>query len=102
MYSGYPSAESEKAWARLWDCKLDASPDNHACTEEPQLVGAFSVPIELLGGLNKSSLVGDFRLVDPDHGGGVGGLLEGAHQIHCLVSSTVSRAQKTWANVETS
>lgn len=50
------------------------------------LVGAFSVPVESLAGLNKSSALGDFRLVDSPHGGGVGGLLEGAHQIHCLVS----------------
>jgi hypothetical protein len=47
------------------------------------LVGAFSVPVESLAGLNKSSADGDFRHID---GGGVGGLLEGAHQIHCLVS----------------
>ncbi|KAH8888131.1 hypothetical protein GQ53DRAFT_826688 [Thozetella sp. PMI_491] len=66
VYSGYPSAASEAAWASLWD------------------FGAFSVPLDSLAGLNKSSLVGDFRLVDAAHGGGVGGLLEGAHQIHCL------------------
>lgn len=48
-------------------------------------VGAFSVPLESLGSLNKSSMIGDFRLVGEDRGGGVGGLLEGAHQIHCLV-----------------
>ncbi|RFU73233.1 tat pathway signal sequence [Trichoderma arundinaceum] len=67
VYSGYPSSASEAAWAKLWD------------------FGAFSVPLELLGGLNKSSMTGDFRLVGEDQGGGVGGLLEGAHQIHCLV-----------------
>ncbi|KAL7939309.1 hypothetical protein V8C35DRAFT_275152 [Trichoderma chlorosporum] len=66
VYSGYPSSASEAAWAKLWD------------------FGAFSVPLESLGGLNKSSTMGDFRLVDEDRGGGVGGLLEGAHQIHCL------------------
>jgi hypothetical protein len=49
------------------------------------IVGAFNVPLELLAGLNKSSIDGDFRLVGEEHGGGVGGLLEGAHQIHCLV-----------------
>lgn len=49
------------------------------------LVGAFSVPLESLGSLNKSSMIGDFRLVGESRGGGVGGLLEGAHQIHCLV-----------------
>lgn len=48
-------------------------------------VGAFSVPLDSLGSLNKSSMIGDFRLVGEDRGGGVGGLLEGAHQIHCLV-----------------
>ncbi|KAL3961288.1 hypothetical protein ACCO45_002811 [Purpureocillium lilacinum] len=66
VYSGYPSAASEKAWGALWD------------------FGAFSVPVESLSRLNKSSSTGDFRLVDPKHGHGVGGLLEGAHQIHCL------------------
>ena len=45
------------------------------------------MPLDLLGGLNKSSVEGDFRLVGEENGGGVGGLLEGAHQIHCLVSS---------------
>ncbi|KAJ6437211.1 sorting nexin-41 [Purpureocillium lavendulum] len=65
VYSGYPSAASEKAWGKLWD------------------FGAFSVPAESLSGLNKSSSTGDFRVVD-SHGTGVGGLLEGAHQIHCL------------------
>ncbi|KAM6488156.1 hypothetical protein HDV62DRAFT_14818 [Trichoderma sp. SZMC 28011] len=66
IYSGYPSAASEAAWAKLWD------------------FGAFSVPLDSLGSLNKSSMIGDFRLVGEDRGGGVGGLLEGAHQIHCL------------------
>ncbi|KAL2018453.1 hypothetical protein VTK56DRAFT_809 [Thermocarpiscus australiensis] len=65
-YSGYPSKSSEAAWAKLWD------------------FGAFSVPQHMLAGLNKSSMDGDFRLVGEEHGGGVGGLLEGAHQIHCL------------------
>jgi hypothetical protein len=49
-------------------------------------VGAFSVPQESLGGLNKSSATGDFRLVGSGPDAGVGGLLEGTHQIHCLVS----------------
>ncbi|KAI1168254.1 hypothetical protein F5B18DRAFT_658592 [Nemania serpens] len=62
-YSGYPSTSSEAAWAALWD------------------FGAFRVPVNTLAGLNKSSANGDFRRVDE---GGVGGLLEGAHQIHCL------------------
>ncbi|KAI1203983.1 hypothetical protein F5X97DRAFT_337845 [Nemania serpens] len=62
-YSGYPSASSEAAWGKLWD------------------FGAFSVPTSSLAGLNKSSATGDFRFVGKD---GVGGLLEGAHQIHCL------------------
>lgn len=31
-------------------------------------------------------MTGDFRLVDTEPDTGVGGLLEGAHQIHCLVS----------------
>ncbi|KAK4455387.1 hypothetical protein QBC34DRAFT_432715 [Podospora aff. communis PSN243] len=66
VYSGYPSLASEQAWAKLWD------------------FGAFNVPLNLLAGLNKSSVDGDFRLVGEENGGGVGGLLEGAHQIHCL------------------
>jgi len=45
----------------------------------------------MVAGLNKSSLDRDFRLLDKEHGGGVGGLLGGAHQIHCLVSITVWR-----------
>jgi hypothetical protein len=49
-------------------------------------VGAFSVPQEFLSGLNKSSTTGDFRLVGSEPDAGVGGLLEGAHQVHCLVS----------------
>ncbi|PYI06049.1 hypothetical protein BO78DRAFT_418943 [Aspergillus sclerotiicarbonarius CBS 121057] len=65
-YSGYPSATSEKAWAALWD------------------FGAFTVPLDSLAGLNKSSMTGDFRLVGSGPDAGVGGLLEGAHQIHCL------------------
>ncbi|RAK97891.1 oxidase ustYa family protein [Aspergillus ibericus CBS 121593] len=65
-YSGYPSATSEKAWGALWD------------------FGAFTVPLESLAGLNKSSMTGDFRLVGSRPDAGVGGLLEGAHQIHCL------------------
>lgn len=51
-----------------------------------QKVGAFTVPLESLAGLNKSSMTADFRLVGSGTGAGVGGLLEGAHQIHCLVS----------------
>lgn len=86
VYSGYPSAASEKAWGALWDCKYA-----HFKLASRRLtiaqVGAFSVPVESLSGLNKSSSTGDFRLVDPKHGHGVGGLLEGAHQIHCLVSA---------------
>ncbi|KAI1296024.1 hypothetical protein F5Y03DRAFT_399034 [Xylaria venustula] len=62
-YSGYPSNSSEAAWAKLWD------------------FGAFSVPVKYLAGLNKSSETADFRFIDEDN---VAGLLEGAHQIHCL------------------
>ncbi|KAI0468034.1 hypothetical protein F4859DRAFT_222762 [Xylaria cf. heliscus] len=62
-YSGYPSKSSEAAWAKLWD------------------FGAFSVPVRHLAGLNKSSETADFRFLDEDN---VAGLLEGAHQIHCL------------------
>ena len=47
--------------------------------------GAFNVPLERLMALNKSSLDRDFRLVGSEHGGGIAGLLEGFHQIHCLV-----------------
>ncbi|KAI0514738.1 hypothetical protein F5B22DRAFT_610545 [Xylaria bambusicola] len=66
VYSGYPSEKSEKAWGDLWD------------------FGAFSVPLDSLRGLNKSSIDGNFRNIEDELGGGVGGLLEGAHQIHCL------------------
>ena len=52
--------------------------------------GAFNVPLEKLTALNKSSLDGDFRLVGSEHGGGVAGLLEGFHQIHCLVRYSLS------------
>jgi hypothetical protein len=86
-YSGYPSATSEKAWAALWDCDLQTIYQ----VDEAMLiqkVGAFSVPLESLAGLNKSSMTGDFRLVGSGTGAGVGGLLEGAHQIHCLVSES--------------
>ncbi|PLB50806.1 hypothetical protein P170DRAFT_425107 [Aspergillus steynii IBT 23096] len=43
--------------------------------------GAFTVPIEALTSLNKSSLDGQFRTVD---GSGVAALLEAFHQIHCV------------------
>ncbi|GAW23810.1 hypothetical protein ANO14919_133870 [Xylariales sp. No.14919] len=66
VYSGYPNAQSEKAWGDLWD------------------FGAFSVTLDSLRGLNKSSVDGNFRNIEDELGGGVGGLLEGAHQIHCL------------------
>jgi hypothetical protein len=49
-------------------------------------VGAFSVPLEFLSGLNKSSTTGDYRLVGSEPDSGVGRLLEGAHQGHCLIS----------------
>ena len=48
--------------------------------------GAFNVPLDELVSLNKSSLDGDFRNVGVEHGGGIAGLLEGFHQIHCLVN----------------
>lgn len=86
-YSGYPSATSEKAWGALWDCEF--KPPNIYLVDEAKLiqtVGAFTVPLESLAGLNKSSMTADFRLVGSRTGAGVGGLLEGAHQIHCLVS----------------
>lgn len=89
-YSGYPSQSSEAAWAKLWGCELGHIPDWTVTIIKPLTsVGAFSVPLDMIASLNKSSLDGDFRLVDKEHGGGVGGLLEGAHQIHCLVSITV-------------
>ena len=87
MYKGSPTAELEKAWNDLWDCKLDihfchlSNAYNSGCLID----GAFNVPLEKLTALNKSSLDGDFRLVGAEHGGGVAGLLEGFHQIHCLV-----------------
>ena len=86
-YSGYPSERSERAWGKLWDCELSDGPRKAIADRTGLSVGAFSVPLEMLAGLNKSSFDGDFRLVDQEHGSGVGGLLEGAHQIHCLVSS---------------
>lgn len=51
-----------------------------------QTDGAFPVPIEKLGALNESDDV-DWRRVTPrePHSPTVG-LLEGFHQIHCLVS----------------
>lgn len=45
--------------------------------------GAFSVPHEMLPKLNKSTT--GWREISHERGGGVAGLLEGFHQIHCLV-----------------
>lgn len=51
-----------------------------------QKVGTFTVPQESLAELNQSSTTDDFRFVGSGSDAGVGGLLEGALQIHCLVS----------------
>ena len=87
IYKGPPTAGIEKAWNDLWDCRLFIPPRYLSCAyNSGQLVdGAFNVPLEKLMALNKSSLDGDFRLVGSERGGGVAGLLEGFHQIHCLV-----------------
>jgi hypothetical protein len=44
----------------------------NAMLTEP--VGTFSVPLEYLVGLNKSSMMSDFRLVGSGPDAGVGGL----------------------------
>ena len=62
----------------------------HAYSSGCLIDGAFNVPLEKLTALNKSSLDGDFRVVSSEHGGGVAGLLEGFHQIHCLVRHPIS------------
>ncbi|CAD6444124.1 2e32aa8e-6cfb-45d8-a5a9-2b1a1978a1d9 [Sclerotinia trifoliorum] len=64
VYRGSPTPELEKAWDELWN------------------YGAFNVPEEMLPGLNKSAT--GLRKVPEEKGGGVAGLLEGFHQIHCL------------------
>lgn len=63
-YRGPPTEELEKAWDDLWN------------------YGAFSVPKDMLPKLNKSTT--GWREIPEEKGGGVAGLLEGFHQIHCL------------------
>ncbi|KAF7933005.1 uncharacterized protein EAE97_008772 [Botrytis byssoidea] len=65
VYRGSPTPELEKAWDELWN------------------YGAFNVPEKMVPGFNKSST--GLRRVPEEKGGGVAGLLEGSHQIHCLV-----------------
>ncbi|PCG89627.1 Protein of unknown function DUF3328 [Penicillium occitanis (nom. inval.)] len=64
IYRGHPTVELEKAWDDLWN------------------YGAFNVPKDMLPKLNKSTT--GWREVPEEKGGGVAGLLEGFHQIHCL------------------
>ena len=99
IYKGPPTAGIEKAWNDLWDCKLFIPLRylSYAYNSGLLIDGAFNVPLEKLIALNKSSLDGDFRLVGSEHGGGVAGLLEGFHQIHCLVRHfLISSPRRSW------
>jgi hypothetical protein len=83
QYSGYPTDRSEAAWDRLWNCEIYVRVRKAELTM--RIDGGFSFLAEKLPLLNKSSVDGDYRQLKGEEGGGVAGLLEGAHQIHCLV-----------------
>ncbi|MCJ1464427.1 hypothetical protein MMC07_003040 [Pseudocyphellaria aurata] len=66
IYRGPPTLEREKAWLDLWD---------HA---------AISIPESKLPLLNKSSSAQSFRHLPSSLGGGISGLPDVFHQLHCL------------------
>lgn len=81
-YSGNPTEKVEEAWAALWDCEQEDRAYHGSLLTVTD--GAFTVPLEKLTLLNKSSATADYRQIETGEGAEVGALLEGAHQIHCL------------------
>lgn len=83
-YYGKPTADLEKAWGDLWQCKSKDTLLLYVlifffCTD-----GSAGVPDSKLDLLNKSRDI-DWKHLPDELGGGIEAFFEGFHQIHCVV-----------------
>ena len=65
-FRGPPTAEMDEAWDKLWK------------------FGGVNIPAQQFQTLNRSHEK-TYQRVDEERGGGYAGMIEGFHQLHCLV-----------------
>lgn len=71
-YGGTPNEQVEAAWARLWDCACNSSYIGVQLFANHAAVGAFTIPLDKIPLLNKSSLNGNYRQIETARGIEVG------------------------------
>jgi hypothetical protein len=66
-FRGPPTPELESSWNSIWE------------------FGGISIPADKFPSYNRSN-EREFQRVPPEKGGGYAAMIEGFHQLHCLVS----------------